>query len=61
MLKFKYTKFYQNVPCGSSVISFSLTVSLTVDGRTHTGIIVQTCGLCNISPFLDGDFPRQLI
>ena len=44
-----YTKLYQIIPCSSKVVSFLL----TVDGRTHTWIIVQTCVLCNnnIYPF----------
>ena len=44
---YKYTKFYQDIPCGSRVISVFANCSLTGFGRTHTPIIVQTCGLCN--------------
>ena len=44
---YKYTKFYQNIPCGSRVISVFANCSLTGFGRTHTPVIVQTDGLCN--------------
>ena len=45
---YKYTKFYQNIPCGSRVISVFANCSLTALGRTYTLIIVHTCGLCNV-------------
>ena len=45
---YKYTKFYQNSPCGSRVISVFANCSLTALERTHAPIIVQTCGLCNL-------------
>ena len=35
---YKYAKFYQNIPCGSRVISVFANCRLT-DGRTHTVII----------------------
>ena len=38
---------HQNIPCGSRVISVLANCRRTDDGRTHTVIIVQTCGLCN--------------
>ena len=46
---YKYTNFYQNIPCGSSVISVFAICSLTAFGWTHTPIIVHTCGLCNVT------------
>ena len=46
-----YGKCNQNTPCGSRVITFSLTANRQtderVDGRTHIVIIVQTQGSCN--------------
>ena len=44
---YKYTKFYQNFPCGSRVIGVFANYSLTVLQTTHTPIIVHTCELCN--------------
>ena len=33
---YKYTKFYQHIPCGSRVLSVFSNCSLTTFGRTHT-------------------------
>ena len=45
---YKYTSFYQNIPCGSRVISVFADCSLTAFGRTHAPIIVHTYGFCNL-------------
>ena len=39
-----YAKYDQNLPCGSIVKTFSLTANGQADRRTHTVIIVHTCG-----------------
>ena len=58
---YRYTKFYQNIPCGSRVISVFANWRRTnrqtdrqteTDQRTHTVILWQTCGLCNMLFYL---------